>query len=438
MKKMKAVVSLVFIITLGILLAACGGQDESSGESDGKQVEIEFMHANVEQDRVDLIDSLIAKFEEENPGIKVKQVPVEEDSYNTKIVTLANSNQLPEIIEGGFYMHKSLNQDQLIDLESVNRIIQEIGEDNYFKGPLELLKTDTGDGYLAVPISGWVQGIWYNKQIFEENGIQEPATWDEILDAAEKLTDLENKQYGIGLPTVEGQFSEQSFSQFALSNNANVFDGEGNLTLNTPEMKEALEYYKELYKYTMPGSNDTTEVKDAFMNQSAAMAIYSTYILPSVYEEGWADDIGFIVPENKSKAVYGSVSALTVTSGLDDAHREAAEKFILFLMQPDNMTEWVLMAPGGSQPVMPDVLEDPDYQANEVVNAFGDLFEVVASSFDNLQALGLVDGKNIPEMGDVTNSLAIPQMVNRATVGEEDVDQVIADVDDYIRNLLKR
>src|SRR5690606_26426734 len=137
------------------------------------------------------------------------------------------SNQLPAIIEGGSYMHKSFNQDQLIDLDSVIRIIQAIGEDNYFKGPLELLKTDTGDGYLAVPISGWVQGIWYNKQIFEENGIQEPATWDEILDAAEKLTDLENKQYGIALPTVEGQFSEQPFSQFALSNNANVFDGEG-------------------------------------------------------------------------------------------------------------------------------------------------------------------------------------------------------------------
>lgn len=80
--------------------------------------------------------------------------------------------------------------------------------------------------------------------------------------------------------------SEQAFSQFALSNKANVLDAKGNVTIDTPEMKEALQYYKDLSAYTMPGSNDVTEIKDAFMNGTVPMAMYSTYILPSVYEEG--------------------------------------------------------------------------------------------------------------------------------------------------------
>lgn len=55
----------------------------------------------------------------------------------------------------------------------------------------------------------------------------------------------------------------------------------------------------------MPGSNDVMEIKDAFMNGSAPMAIYSTYILPAVYKEGTPANLGFVVPTEKSSAVYG-------------------------------------------------------------------------------------------------------------------------------------
>lgn len=159
-------------------------------------------------------------------------------------------------------------------------------------------------------------------------GLEEPKNWDDVLSIAKAFTDKGNKKYGIALPTVEGNFSEQAFSQFALSNNANVLDNNGELNINTPEMKEALSYYKELAQYTMPGSNDTTEVKDAFMNGTAPMAVYSTYILPSVFEEGNAKNIGFAIPTQKQKAVYASVSSLTVTSGLEDSQKDAAVKFV--------------------------------------------------------------------------------------------------------------
>lgn len=51
-------------------------------------------------------------------------------------------------------------------------------------------------------------------------------------------------------------------------------------------MAQALQYYRQLAMNTMPGSNDIMEVKDAFMNGTAPMAIYSTYILPAVIKEG--------------------------------------------------------------------------------------------------------------------------------------------------------
>ena len=68
-------------------------------EENKTNVSIEFMHSSVEQERQAVISKLIARFEKENPGITVKQVPVEEDAYNTKVITLSRSGSLPEVIE---------------------------------------------------------------------------------------------------------------------------------------------------------------------------------------------------------------------------------------------------------------------------------------------------------------------------------------------------
>jgi multiple sugar transport system substrate-binding protein len=427
--------SLVIVLVLGTLLAACGGGEKTSKN---EKITIQFMHSSVEQERLDVITELIKKFEEQNPNIKVKQVPVEEDNYNTKIVTLASSGKLPEVIEVGQDYAKVMDKDDLIDKDSIKNVLEQTGTENYYEGALKLVKTEDGKNYTGVPISGWVQGIWYNKEMLAAKGFEEPKSWDEVLKIAQAFTDKANRKYGIALPTVEGVFSEQAFSQFALSNNANVLNENGDLTLDTPEMKEALKFYQELAKYTMPGSNDTTEVKDAFMNGTVPMAVYSTYILPSVYEAGAADKIGFAVPTEKTKAVFGTVSALTISSGLEDAQKEAAEKFVAFMAEPENMTSWVLMSPGGAQPVNKKVVENADYQGNEVVKAFGELSSEIAQSFEDIQVFGLVGGKNYLKMGDITSSGAIPALINSITVGGKNVDEQLKEAEKMIQDALKK
>lgn len=427
--------SLVIISLLVFALAACGTNNKQGAE--GKTT-IEFMHSSVEQERLAVINELVAKFEKENPDIKIKQIPVEEDTYNTKIVTLASSGKLPAVLEVGQDYAKVMDKDELIDKDAVEKIISEVGEKNYYDGALKLLRTEDGKSYTGAPISGWVQGIWYNKEMLAAKGFAEPKNWADVMAIAKAFTDKGNKKYGIALPTVEGGFSEQAFSQFALSNNENVLDNKGKLNLNTPEMKEALAYYKELSQYTMPGSNDTTEVKDAYMNGTTPMAVYSTYLLPSVFEEGNAKNIGFAIPTQKTKAVFGTVSALTISSGLDDNQIVAAQKFVSFMSKPENMTKWVLMSPGGAQPVSSLVTENADYQANEVVKAFGDLSTEIAASFNDIQVFGLVEGKNFSKMGDVTSSGVIPKMVNNVTVGQKDVDSEIKNAEKALKEILNK
>lgn len=290
------------------LLSGCKDDKASS-------VTIEFMHSSVEQERQAVITKLIDKFEKENPGITIKQVPVEEDAYNTKVITLARTGALPEVIEVSHDYAKVMDKEQLLDRDAIAEAIKAVGENTFYDGILRVVRTEDGAAWTGVPISAWLSGVWYHKDVLAAAGIEEPHNWEQLLQASQRLNDPAKKHYGIALPTAESVMTEQSFSQFALYGGANVFDAKGNVDIDTPEMAKALAFYKALAATTMPGSNDVMEIKDAFMNGSAPMAVYSTYILPAVYKDGNPANLGFVVPTENSSAVYGMITSLTITTG---------------------------------------------------------------------------------------------------------------------------
>ncbi|MGK9173416.1 ABC transporter substrate-binding protein [Yokenella regensburgei] len=411
---LKTHVVLISALVSCALLSGCK-EDKKS------HVSIEFMHSSVEQERQAVISQLIARFEKENPEISVKQVPVEEDAYNTKVITLARSGSLPEVIETSHDYAKVMDKEALIDREAVGRVIGTVGENAFYDGVLRIVRTEDGTAWTGVPVSAWIGGIWYRKDVLEKAGLEKPNNWQQLLEAAQKLNDPAHKKYGIALPTAESVLTEQSFSQFALSNHANVFDAQGKITLNTQEMTEALDYYRSLAAYTMPGSNDIMEVKDAFMNGTAPMAIYSTYILPAVIKEGDPQNVGFMVPTEKSSAVYGMLTSLTITAGQKQDETDAAEKFVAFMEQADNIADWVMMSPGAALPVNKAVVDTVTWKDNDVIKALGDLPNQLIAELPNIQVFGAVGDKNFTRMGDVTGSGVVSTLVHNVTVGKADL-----------------
>ncbi|EOL8956009.1 ABC transporter substrate-binding protein [Cronobacter dublinensis] len=403
----------------GVLISALVACALMSGCNDDKKdrVTIEFMHSSVEQERQAVITQLIARFEKANPDITVKQVPVEEDAYNTKVTTLARSGALPEVIEISHDYAKVMDKEQLLDRDAIKAAVAQVGEQQFFDGVLRIVRTEDGTAWTGVPISAWLGGVWYRKSRLAQAGLSAPQDWQSLLNAATLLNKPSGKKYGIALPTAESVMTEQAFSQFALSNGANAFDAHGNITLNTPEMREALEYYRELAALSMPGSSDVMEIKDAFMNGTAPMAIYSTYILPAVFKEGDPQDLGFVVPTKKSAAAYGMLTSLTITAGQREEETAAAKKFVVFMEQAENAADWVLMSPGAALPVNKAVVDTPAYQQNPVIKAFGGLTRELIAQYPNVQVFGSVGDKNFTRMGDVTGSGVINEMVNSVTVG---------------------
>ena len=422
-----------------VLLSALVACTLISGcKEEDKTTTIEFMHSSVEQERQAVINQLIARFEKENPDIKIKPVPVEEDAYNTKVTTLARSGALPEVIEISHDYAKVMDKEQLIDREAIQQVIAGVGEERFYDGVLRIVRTEDGKAWTGVPMSSWLQGIWYSKSALAKAGLDEPNTWTSLLNAASALANPAQKKYGIALPTAESVMTEQVFSQFALSDGANVFNAQGDITLDTPEMREALEHYQKLAALSMPGSNDVMEIKDAFMNGAAPMAIYSTYILPAVYKDGDPQDLGFIVPTQKSSAVYGMVTSLTITAGQSEKETQAAEKFITFMEQGPNAAQWVLMSPGAALPVNKGVVEEPAYKENPVIQAFSALTSELIAQYPNVQVFGSVGDKNFTRMGDVTGSGVIYALVNGVTVGKQDPQAALAKGQKHLVELMQQ
>ncbi|MFY4327800.1 ABC transporter substrate-binding protein [Enterobacter hormaechei] len=407
-------------------------------EDKPQQVTIEFMHSSVEQERQAVIRGLIDRFQKENPTIIVKQVPVEEDAFNTKMITLARSGALPEVIEVSHDYARVMDKESLIDHKAVKALIEKQGEASFYDGVLRIVRTEDGNAYTGVPISAWLQGIWYRKSVLAKAGISEPKNWAQLLDAARKLTKIGDKKYGIALPTAESVMTEQTFSQFALSNHANVFNADGKVTVNSPEMLASLNYYRDLSRYTMPGSNNVMEIKDAFMNETAPMAVYSTYILPAIAQEGSLADIGFVVPTEKNSAVYGVITSLTITTGQKEEETEAAEKFVSFMEQAQNTAEWVLMSPGAMLPVTKAVAAHTVYKDNPAIKAFGDLTTQLIAQYPHMQVFGSVGEKNFTGMGDVTGSAILSEMVNQVTVGKQETAPALERSQQRVAELLQR
>ncbi len=438
----RKITALVLATLMAVSMSGCASKPATTGEAPApaapaqeapapaaqepaakaEEVKIQFMHSMVEQDRVDLIQKICDDFHAANPSITVEQVPVDEDSYQTKITALGGSGKLPETMELTQNFAKLLAKNEFLDYDATKAVVDGVGLDNIYAGAVEAMKTEDGANLTAAPMAGWVQGIWYSKKAFADKGLKAPSTWEDIMTAAKAFNDPANKKYGIAMPTTNGEFTEQVFSQFALSNGANVFDNTGKANFDTPEMKEALAYYNELAQYTMPGSNDVPEVKDAFMNGAAPMAIYSTWILGSIFEAGNSADLGFAIPSHKDQAAFGNITGIGIAADLEDARKQAAVAFTTYLLSDANNIKWLHMSPGGMQPIFKSVATNPTFLDNEVLKSFAPISQDISGAFAELKLFGTVEGKNFVNMGDVTAKNIISSCVYDIVVQKADVD----------------
>lgn len=211
-------------------------------EENGEQVEIVFMVLDsFTKSEEDALYTTTKEFMEKNPDIKVTIEPTPANNIKDKFTTAALSGGGPDIV--------SLDSAGWAIDGAAMDILHPLGEnfdnikDQFQEGPV-----NSGfykDNYYSVPWYMNNTGMYYNKDILEEAGIDKvPETWEEFTDACDKVK-------GIGKEGVISQliYSYIMYSYFAQAGNS-VINTTGDIPIveiNNDTGKEAFYYMADLH-----------------------------------------------------------------------------------------------------------------------------------------------------------------------------------------------
>ena len=399
---------------------------EVAGEETDKVV-VEFWTTDNEEPRVDVYEDVAARFMAENPGIEVRIVPIEEGGITQRVSTAVAANRLPDIVRMGIERVAAFAADGILDQEAAEAVIASIGIDDFRAGPLAMVTDPSTGMHAAVPYDGWIQAIWYREDVFNEAGLNAPIAWEDILAACESLPGTGNLLYAITLGTDPGQnYGHQIFEQVAISNDAWPFDADGNVTMNTPEMIAALDFYTSLQDCAVPGPQFWRGAREAYQLDQSGMLFYSTYIMDDLVdgsglEAGGNVDIqiedlpgntGFaseMVGPNGS-ASYGQLVTLALMQGADPEAQQVVEYFLT-----EGYADVIGLAPFGKVPVLESAVDDWKTSSDYFANYSDETLNQIANGFETMQRWLFrpdYDATQRAVVGDIEGRLLIPTAIS--------------------------
>ncbi|MCK4470237.1 MAG: extracellular solute-binding protein, partial [Anaerolineae bacterium] len=393
----------------------------------GEKTVVEFWTTDNEEDRVNVYEAVAAGFMAEHPEIEVRIVPIEEAGVSQRIATALAANRLPDIVRMGIERVATFAADEILDEDAAEAVIASIGEDDFRAGPLAMVVDPATGKYAAVPFDGWIQAIWYRADVFGEAGLSAPVSWDDINAACDALPGTGNLLYALTLATDPGQnYPHQVFEQVAISNDAWPFDADGNVSMDTPEMVEALKFYSELQRCAMPGPQYWRGAREAYELDQAGMLFYSTYIMDDLVdgsgmEGGGAieiavDDLalntGFAsqMEGPNGSASYGQLVTLGIMQGAKPEAQMVVEYFLT-----EGYIDILALAPFGKVPVLESAVDEWGELSPYFANYSSDTLAQIAGGFDSMQRWLFrpdYDATERAVVGDIEARLLIPQVIS--------------------------
>jgi multiple sugar transport system substrate-binding protein len=373
-------------------------------------------------------EAIAERYMAENPSVEVRIVPIEEAGVSQRIATSLAANRPPDIIRMGIERVAALSADEILDEDAAEAVIASIGEDDFRAGPLAMVTNPSTGMRSAVPFDGWIQAIWYRSDVFEEAGLSAPIAWDDILAACEALPGSGNLLYALTLGTDPGQnYPHQVFEQVAMSNNAWPFDEAGNVTMNTPEMIEALAFYTSLQECALPGPQYWRGARESYELDQSGMLFYSTYIMDDLVDgsglegggnveipvEDLAGKTGFaseMVGPNGS-ASYGQLVTLAIPKGADPAAQDVVE----FFMTDQNYQDVLALAPFGKVPTLKSAVDGWSALSPYFENYSDETLDQIANGYESMQRWLFrpdYDATQRAVVGDIEGRLLIPQAIS--------------------------
>ena len=260
-------------------------------------------------------------------------------------------------------------------VEPMNALIAADGYslDDFPAPALEAL-TD-GGRILGLPYAHVSNVLIYRADLFERYGIAVPATLDELTDAAVAVqeavrADGTDDFYGItirGAPNCGLNFWEIG-STWGPSYGARWYDDEGRPTLDTPELRGAVEHYVDLLRRAGPPESPTMDFMDCmacYSSGRAAITIEPANEASILYDEGGPVAEGTrtaLIPAGPLGTRHAGLYCPPYAIPSLSRSKEAAWELAKFLCAPEQVLDDAKRS-GFVEVARDSVLADPQFRA---------------------------------------------------------------------------
>ncbi|MEY9212287.1 extracellular solute-binding protein [Thermobifida halotolerans] len=278
------------------------------------------------------------------------------DSYKQRIQVALGSPNAPDIFFnwGGGNLAQYVDEGQVVDLTDTLEANPEV-RDAFLPSVLDVAQID--GRYYGLPMQGVLPVVlFYNKQVFEDAGVEPPATYEDLLDLVDTF-----KEEGVTPVVLPGSqaWTELMWLEYLVDRvgGADVFqaivDGEEG-AWSDPAMIEALEMCQELVERGAFGDNyssltyDNASASTVLASGKGAMFLMGTWELsnqiennPEFVENG---DLGFTAfpalegGEGDPAAIVGNPSNYFSVNS-DSANTEEAIDFLVDTLASDSYVE---------------------------------------------------------------------------------------------------
>lgn len=329
------------VLAAAMALAGCssGGETTQPGSNPGnnaggsqggsEQVTVSMHSWRVED--TEGYNKIIKAYEAENPNVKIDFKPFKATEYNTILNTALQSDSGPDILQLRPYA-PGVSLAEAGYLEPLDNLP---GISNFPKDVLAAATGKNGKVY-GVPLSLNSTQVYYNKKIFEQNGLQEPKSWDELIAISNTLK--EKGIVPISFGAKEGWLL--SLSHGVIAPGAYGGNGyvdkllKGESDLQSPEFLKSVQRMQELTPYFPENyvGLDLNDIRTMFATEKAAMFINGSFELEGVKKLNPDLQLDFFpMPTDDGKTVLTTWVDGSYAVNAKSKHKQEALKFLEYM-----------------------------------------------------------------------------------------------------------
>jgi putative chitobiose transport system substrate-binding protein len=388
--------------------------------SSSKSPELEFWTMQLQPKFIDYFNKLIATFEAENPGVKVRWVDIPWAAMENKILTSVSAKTAPDVVNlnPGFATQLA-SRNAWLELDSrVPSSVRKQYLPNIWKDSTLNNKSFGIPWYLTTRVT------IYNKDLLQKAGVSKPpVTYAELAQVAKQIKEKTGK-YAFFITVVPEDSGEvlESFVQMGVE----LVDAQGKAAFNTPKGKAAFQYWVDFYKQgLMPkealtqGHRRAIELYQA--GETALLSSGAEFMDTIAKNAPSIAKVSAAAPQITGETAKKNVAVMNLVIPRDTDKPDAALKFALFVANSENQLAFAKAAN-----VLPSTIEalqeyrrslSGDGKASPVEQAR----DISASQMQEAEVL-IPTMKNLDKLQKV-----IYENLQAAMLGEKTVDQAVAD-----------